>query len=249
ARREFVITPQAATPGYLPGELEAGTWQVMIGLYQLPPDGAEYRVTAEVSTSPGRLAPSPLAAAPPPLADGDRPPPRDLPAGPGRRWLAGDLHTHTVHSDGGLTVPELALLAARNGLDFLPITSHNPASPPTELPGARRQRQVQDHPAPGTGGHHVRGARGRARRHRLGGFPRAAGRVARPYRVPGRPAVGQPPDRRRAELDAADVPAPPARGGLALELAGPALDHPAGVVAGLGSRLDPGGRQRLASAE
>jgi len=26
ARREFVITPQAATPGYLPGELEPGTW-------------------------------------------------------------------------------------------------------------------------------------------------------------------------------------------------------------------------------
>src|SRR5207302_2072973 len=30
ARRSFVITPGAATPGYLPGELEAGTWQVMI---------------------------------------------------------------------------------------------------------------------------------------------------------------------------------------------------------------------------
>src|SRR5712692_2851905 len=46
ARRSFVITPQAATPGYLAGELEPGTWQVMIGLYRLHPDGAEYRVTA-----------------------------------------------------------------------------------------------------------------------------------------------------------------------------------------------------------
>ena len=36
ARREFVITPDAATPGYLPGELEPGTWQVMIGLYRVP---------------------------------------------------------------------------------------------------------------------------------------------------------------------------------------------------------------------
>jgi len=26
ARRKFVITPAAATPGYLPGELEPGTW-------------------------------------------------------------------------------------------------------------------------------------------------------------------------------------------------------------------------------
>ena len=30
ARESFVITRDAATPGYLPGELEAGTWQVMI---------------------------------------------------------------------------------------------------------------------------------------------------------------------------------------------------------------------------
>ena len=39
ARREFVITPDAATPGYLPGELEPGTWQGVIGLYRVPADG------------------------------------------------------------------------------------------------------------------------------------------------------------------------------------------------------------------
>ena len=43
ARREFVITPGAATPGYLPGELEPGTWQVMIGIYRLPPAGPSTR--------------------------------------------------------------------------------------------------------------------------------------------------------------------------------------------------------------
>src|SRR5499427_968813 len=32
ARREFAISPEAATPGYLPGEQEPGTWQVLIGL-------------------------------------------------------------------------------------------------------------------------------------------------------------------------------------------------------------------------
>src|ERR1700758_3585036 len=65
ARREFVITAEAATPGYVPGELEPGTWQVMIGIYRLPASGAEYRVTAETSGTPGRLAPPPLPAAPP----------------------------------------------------------------------------------------------------------------------------------------------------------------------------------------
>jgi hypothetical protein len=39
ARESFVITREAATPGYLPGELEAGTWQVMIGVHRVPPDG------------------------------------------------------------------------------------------------------------------------------------------------------------------------------------------------------------------
>src|ERR1700746_3082487 len=34
ARRSFVITAAAATPGYLCGELEPGTWQVMIGIHQ-----------------------------------------------------------------------------------------------------------------------------------------------------------------------------------------------------------------------
>ncbi len=54
ARKSFVITPGAATPGYLPGELEAGTWQVMIGVHRVPPDGTGFRVTAETTCGPGR---------------------------------------------------------------------------------------------------------------------------------------------------------------------------------------------------
>ncbi|MGE5124228.1 MAG: PHP domain-containing protein, partial [Acidobacteriaceae bacterium] len=41
------------------------------------------------------------------------------------RWFKGDLHTHTLGSDGVLHVPELALHCARNGLDYLAITDHN----------------------------------------------------------------------------------------------------------------------------
>ena len=134
ARRSFVITPGAATPGYLPGELEPGTWYVVIGLHRVPPAGAEYRLTAEVSSTPGELAPAPPPEPLPPL-DG-RPPRRDLPASPGRRWLAGDLHTHTVHSDGAMTVPELARFAAGQGLDFIAVTDHNTVSHHAELPAA-----------------------------------------------------------------------------------------------------------------
>jgi hypothetical protein len=131
ARRSFVITSAAATPGYLPGEPEPGTWQVVIGLHRVPVRGCDYRVTIEVSGTPGELVADDAPPLLPPLTD--RPPFRELPATPGRRWLAGDLHTHTVHSDGVLTVPELARLAAGRGLDFVAITDHNTISHHAEL--------------------------------------------------------------------------------------------------------------------
>jgi hypothetical protein len=136
ARRSFVITADAATPGYLSGEPEPGTWQVIIGIHQVPPRGVEYRLAAEVSTRPGELQLEPGPPPPPPPAPGARPPARTLPAGPGRRWLAGDLHTHTVHSDGAQTVPELARYAAGLGLDFIAVTDHNTVSHHRELPAA-----------------------------------------------------------------------------------------------------------------
>lgn len=41
------------------------------------------------------------------------------------RWLRGDLHTHTVASDGVLTLDELGHHALGHGLDFLAVTDHN----------------------------------------------------------------------------------------------------------------------------
>jgi PHP domain len=134
ARRHFVITGDAATPGYLPGEPEEGQWQVMLGLHRIPPEGADYRVTIEVSTTPGELVPDDPPEPMPPLTE--RPPRRILPATAGRQWLAGDLHSHTVHSDGVMTVPELARFAAGRGLDFLAVTDHNTISHHPELPAA-----------------------------------------------------------------------------------------------------------------
>jgi PHP domain len=140
ARRSFVITAAQATPGYLAGALEPGTWQVMIGLHRLPINGIEYNVTAEVAGPGGGLAPQPRPDPLPPLPD--RPPRRDLPATAGRRWLAGDLHTHTVHSDGSMTVPELARFAVGQGLDFIAITDHNTISHHAELPAAAAAHQI-----------------------------------------------------------------------------------------------------------
>ncbi len=131
ARRTFMISARSATPGYLPGELEPGVWQIVIGLHRIPAAGVRYEVRAEATTT---IPVAEVAEPPPPLVD--RPPRRELPAAAGIRWLAGDLHSHTVHSDGVLTVPELARFAVERGLDFLAVTDHNTTSHHRELPAA-----------------------------------------------------------------------------------------------------------------
>jgi len=131
ARDGFTVAADWATPGYRPGELEPGEWQMLLRLHRIPPEGLAFEATA--TTSAARPAP-PAVPAPPPRPD--RPPVRALPVVDGLRWLAGDLHAHTVHSDGTSTVPELAALAVPRGLDFLAVTDHNTVSHHAELPAA-----------------------------------------------------------------------------------------------------------------
>jgi len=50
------------------------------------------------------------------------------------RWFKGDLHAHTVASDGVLTVAELARRAVSHGLDFLAVTDHNQMASAASLP-------------------------------------------------------------------------------------------------------------------
>jgi hypothetical protein len=135
ARDGFTIGAGGATPGYLPGEPEPGRWQVIVGPYRVPPGGLEWELTAEARSDRGP-EPDP-GPEPPPVAE--RPARRELPASPGRRWYAGDLHTHTVHSDGALTVAELAAMAVGNGLDFIAVTDHNTVSHHRELAAASRR--------------------------------------------------------------------------------------------------------------
>lgn len=44
------------------------------------------------------------------------------------KWLACELHTHTVHSDGSQTLQELASGAGRLGFDAIALTDHNTMS-------------------------------------------------------------------------------------------------------------------------
>ncbi|WP_020392898.1 CehA/McbA family metallohydrolase [Kribbella catacumbae] len=139
ARRTFAITPTAATPGYVAGELEEGTWFVVIGLHRVPVEGVELvveAVTGPVSVIPGLDEYAALTAA---VGVPARPPRRVLPAADGLRWVAGDFHAHTLHSDGSTPVANLAALGVAAGLDFMAITDHNTEAHHAELAAVGRR--------------------------------------------------------------------------------------------------------------
>ncbi len=139
ARRTFAITPTAATPGYLAGELEPGTWFVVIGLHRVPVEGVELvveAVTGPVSVIPGLDEYAALTSA---VGVPARPPRRELPAADGLRWVAGDFHAHSLHSDGSTPIANLAALGVSAGLDVMAVTDHNTEAHHLELPGLSKQ--------------------------------------------------------------------------------------------------------------
>jgi predicted metal-dependent phosphoesterase TrpH len=115
ARDRFTIRRSGATPGYLPGPVDEGTWQVVLGPYAVAPEGLRWEVEVTLDDPPAGPA---FVPDPAPARAGGR----------GRGWYRGDLHTHTVHSDGRRTPAELAAQARAAGLDFLASTEHNTTS-------------------------------------------------------------------------------------------------------------------------
>lgn len=115
SRTAFSIDAATATPGYLPGPIGAGTWNIVLGPYQVAPQGLDYQVT--VTLTPGRDA-APY-----------RPqyPPQRVP-GRGAGWYRGDSHLHTLYSDGKREPAAVAAGARAAGLDFIVSTDHNSPS-------------------------------------------------------------------------------------------------------------------------
>jgi hypothetical protein len=159
ARSRLVVSAEWATPGYLPQPVTAGTWQVLIGLHRLPRSGVAMELTVrsvgpEVVERHRAAEPEdPPAGVPADLGPGRRSlrrpqggtrgrRKRALPVVDGMEWLAGDFHSHTVHSDGVLSVGGLAALAASRGLDFLAVTDHNTTSHHAHLPAAGKAHGI-----------------------------------------------------------------------------------------------------------
>jgi hypothetical protein len=98
----------------------------LLGPYKVGPNGLEWNARIEFDPDP-RL---PNGFMPPAISVAV--PPTDLPAAlPG--WYRGDLHSHTVFSDGSSYPAQVAAAARAAGLDFYGITDHNRAQSPVGL--------------------------------------------------------------------------------------------------------------------
>jgi uncharacterized metal-binding protein len=111
ARKSFRISRTSATPGYLPGPISPGRWRIALGPYQIL-RRVDYEVTVTLRFGRRGAAFDP---APAPTAVPD--------TGPG--WYRGDLHVHTVHSDGSQTQRDVLQYAKDAGLDFIGTSEHN----------------------------------------------------------------------------------------------------------------------------
>lgn len=141
ARGRYAISAETATPGYQPGPIVDGTWSVLLGLHRVPSSGVDVRltITTHDEVPVGLVEPD---ATVPPAAAITRGSALDLPAPDGLRWYAGDFHSHSTHSDGVLSLDELAALAAGAGLDFLAVTDHNTVSHHPHLAGVGERHDI-----------------------------------------------------------------------------------------------------------
>jgi hypothetical protein len=116
ARAGFMLSAVNATPGYLAGPIDPGRWALALGPVVLNPLGMDWR--AQITLARGV---QPSLRSVPDFHPTDR-------GGRGSGWYRGDLHTHTVHSDGRRRIPEMAAAATSAGLDFIVSTDHNTSS-------------------------------------------------------------------------------------------------------------------------
>ena len=125
-KRSFTLSAMDATPSYLPGAIQPGQWNLLLGIPNIRQSTqAEYTAHVRLEHDDSRSAADSAPRAGPVL--------RSQPG-----WYRGDLHMHTAHSDGSCLsqlqqrVPCPVFLTAKTaserGLDFIAITDHNTVS-------------------------------------------------------------------------------------------------------------------------
>ncbi len=125
------IGANKATRGFVAGALPPGRWTVALDVHCVVPSdvgGVRYTLDVEATARDGEDDPPPTM-----LGGGDAVP--DL--GP-VRWLKGDLHVHSDHSDGRWGIDAVVAHARTNALDFIALTDHNTSTGTAPLREALR---------------------------------------------------------------------------------------------------------------
>lgn len=112
--QSLVLTADSSTPGYTTGALQPGVWTVWIDVHRLLVP-ADYTLTIEMSSA---------APSEPPVHYV-----KGTVAPRGQGWYRGDLHGHTLHSDGAWDVPDFVEYGRHYKLDFVTLTDHNTVAP------------------------------------------------------------------------------------------------------------------------
>ena len=120
ALHEVRLSPAEATPGYLPGAVSPGTLRILLHAHRIADGQAcPYRLDVQwegTGSAPPHRGGAPASPDPAPALSA-------VPA-----WHRGDLHSHTIHSDGDWTRRELLAAMRKAGLDFIAVTDHNTVS-------------------------------------------------------------------------------------------------------------------------
>ncbi|RYD96635.1 MAG: phosphoesterase, partial [Sphingobacteriales bacterium] len=111
AKKEFFINSENASTGYIPGKIKSGTWNILIYPSTMIAAGLDW--TLEVSFIKGTEQQTFIPKYAKEVVNQT----------PG--WYAGDLHIHTLHSDGKRTEQQLVDEAVDKKLDFIISTEHN----------------------------------------------------------------------------------------------------------------------------
>lgn len=131
-RNEFSISPQDATPGYLAGPVEPGSWAVGMAAHEVSEHGIDYDLEIEVAFDPvssffkPSYAPSRVGNATTTTRKTDKD--KDAQVSliePALTWYRGDLHTHSIYSDGAQTPQQIVSGAQAANLSFFFSTEHN----------------------------------------------------------------------------------------------------------------------------
>ena len=120
SKKQLFVCENWATPGYICGPLVPGYWHVILGLYKVPPEGCKVTIRIRFHEK--------MLERPWEPRIGKESKVSEKLNGQREKWMRGDLHVHTIHSDGDFHPLEIVEEAKKLGLNYIALTDHNTIS-------------------------------------------------------------------------------------------------------------------------